>query len=278
MRPDGDLPEALKKGLSPRPGFLEEGKHNFLAAFDASALSRPQILAATKNSRITYLFKFGIGALAFVAVIVSASAYADTANVSATSPLYPLKRLGENVQLALTPASQKARVQATFAVRRVDEITQLQATQPSSTLIRSLDNDLNADISSSVNMDNSEKGNKGAGDNNDKKVFTALCMKLSGTLGANLLSHADLLARFNAKCASDSNSTSTMDTASKVIIPALSSTDLNAISPSSGNGDNGKHGNNGNWNNQDNRNASDTIIENSSTLNVQGILPLEKDF
>lgn len=151
------LPREAQKQLLPRKEFMAQGRERFLAAFDASALARnarPVRARADGRGRpayVTTLFKIGVGALAVLAVGVGLSAYADTANVSATNPLYPLKRLSENVQLALAPAAEKPQLQATFAVRRANEIASLQASAPSSTLIPQLTTDLDQDISSSLN-------------------------------------------------------------------------------------------------------------------------------
>lgn len=125
------------------------GKERFLTAFDASPLATH---AYERPPYISIFFKTGIGVMAALCVAVGVSAYADNANVAATSPLYPLKRLSENVQLALTPTQGKAQLQATFAVRRASEIDALQTSNPTSTLIPQLTSDLDQDISSSLNV------------------------------------------------------------------------------------------------------------------------------
>ena len=146
-----NLPRDAKKSLAPRQEFVAQGKERFLAAFDASEGARnARRSVAERPTYISAFFKVGIGALAMFCVGVGLSAYADTANVSATNPLYPLKRLSENVQVALAPASEKPQLQATFAVRRADEIAALQVAAPSSTLIPQLTSDLDQDINTSL--------------------------------------------------------------------------------------------------------------------------------
>ena len=142
-----EFPRAAQNGLAPREEFIAHGKERFLAAFDASALASDRV---ERTAGMATFFKIGVVAMAAVCVAAGMSVYADTANVSATNPLYPLKRLSENVQLALTPASQKAQLQATFAVRRVKEIDALQASHPTSPLIPALTHDLDSEISSSL--------------------------------------------------------------------------------------------------------------------------------
>jgi hypothetical protein len=141
------LPSAAQKGLLPRKEFMTQGKERFLAAFDASEFAHN---ARARRGYVAAFFKIGVGVMAVLAIGVGLSAYADTANVAATNPLYPLKRLGENVQLALAPATEKPQLQATFAVRRANEIAALQASAPSSTLIPQLTNDMEQDIDASL--------------------------------------------------------------------------------------------------------------------------------
>lgn len=146
------LPDAAQKGLLPRKEFITQGKQRFLAAFDASELARNARAAAARPIYSSTFFKIGVGVLALLCIGVGLSAYADTANVSATNPLYPLKRIGESVQLALAPASEKPQLQATFAVRRANEIAALQVSAPSSTLIPRLTSELDQDINTSLGV------------------------------------------------------------------------------------------------------------------------------
>lgn len=142
------LPPAAQKQLLPREEFMTKGKERFLAVYDASDLARN-----AQQARPAYaaaFFKAGVGVLAVLAIGVGLSAYADTANVAVTNPLYPLKRISENVRLALAPAAEKPQLQATFAVRRADEIAALQASASSSALIPQLTNDMEQDIAASL--------------------------------------------------------------------------------------------------------------------------------
>ena len=133
----------LKKIVKPKDAFTAITKGRFLAAFDAHYGVRPR-------SHSTYFAKVFIAAGACAAVMVSLSAYADTANVAADNPLYPLKRLSENVRIALAPKSAQAGLQATLAVRRAGEIQDLSQRKPSSTLIAGLSTDFDNAVSSSL--------------------------------------------------------------------------------------------------------------------------------
>jgi hypothetical protein len=215
------LPKALQKALLPNEKFIDTGKKHFLAAFDTSPLAA-QSANASENSKapssaFAWGLKFGIGVLAVFAIVAGTSAYADTANVSAENPLYPLKRLGENVQLALTPSQEKAQVQATFAARRAAEIDELQKNHPSSKLIASLVKDLNNDVSSSLTVASNSQLRADS--------LATFCETFSGRLQIALALHPELLARFNAKCGSDVASTT-------IITSSTINTDLGTSSSS----------------------------------------------
>ncbi len=218
------LPLTAQKSLLPRKEFVAQGKERFLAAFDASALAMNAHSARRPYGAI--FLKIGIGVMAALCVAVAVSAYADTANVSATNPLYPLKRLSEDVQLALTPAPEKAQLQARFAVRRADEIAALQASAPSSTLIPKLMHDLNKEIGDSLGTSVNGGGNENKKENNGGNTSGAIIATSSdagpvniyckafnvstsgvfiGSLENDLALHPEALARFNEQCGSESH-------------------------------------------------------------------------
>jgi hypothetical protein len=221
--------------LSPRKEFTEKTKSRFLATFDAHYGTRPQERRSSSQ---------GIGAwakgfatlLSLAAIMVGVSAYADTANVAADSPLYPFKRLTENVQLALTPMSSQGQFEATLATRRAHEIDDLSVRMPSSTLIGRLSLDFQTDVSSSLkDIGSGKKKGKNGGRNAAGTRFEAsgtastsdesdsdtdgssedasiVCNQVSAILSnstsvrLNLLSNRDLLKRFEDRCGEDEGS------------------------------------------------------------------------
>jgi hypothetical protein len=232
------LSPMAQKGLFPRKEFIERGKERFLAVYDASEIAHGATANPVRPAYGAMFFKIGLGVMVVLCVAVGASAYADTANVPPTSLFYPLKRLSENVQLALTPAPEKAQLQATFAVQRANEIEKLQASSPTSTLIPKLTRDLNKDISSSLSVvvgnGNNEhvRGNGNGGENigahatssasmpmvsssissisktEDTGSINVYCSAfnantsgiLIGYLESNLALHPGALAQFNKQC------------------------------------------------------------------------------
>ncbi len=160
----------IKKWLRPRKEFVAKNKAAFLAVFDAA---HPEA-TGKRTHGFTALAKVFVAFGALVAIFAGMSVYADTANVAADSPLYPLKRLSENVQLAIAPSGEKAQLQAIFAARRADEITALKVTNPSSTVIAGLTNDLNADVDASLSDAQSANVQDGSLHKLCDKVFSAL--------------------------------------------------------------------------------------------------------
>jgi hypothetical protein len=181
----------IKKLLKPRKEFTEKTKTAFLAVFDvAHPVGTAAASARATQNRFGIFAKTAIAFAAILAIFASASVYADTANVAADSPLYPLKRLDESVQLAVAPVPEKAQLQATFAARRANEIADLEARTPSSTQIASLSSDLNAALDSSLNDAQSANLSDGQLKTFCDKVLTALA---TGT-------HPIIVHRFAVQC------------------------------------------------------------------------------
>ncbi len=177
-----ELPKKIRKTLVPDREFVEKAKDRFLTAYDAHQTSRNGgregaviAVAGTGGYRAIVaksLFRLAIALVVIAGVATATSVFADTANVPPTSPLYPFKRLAENVQLAFTSNAKKPALELSFAARRIREIDLLEASSFSassgiasssasfegmahvgarrSPLIRSLTRDLGNNISSSL--------------------------------------------------------------------------------------------------------------------------------
>lgn len=159
----------MRFDFEPARTFKDDARRKFLAAFDAR---HP---GDRRTFWITTAARFLAAAAAIVAIVMSgATVYADAANVPAWSPLYPFKRLGENIQIAVAPPSEGASLQASFAARRVEEIGDLQNREPTSTMIGKLAGDANDAVDASIS-DAAKAGLKG-------EELTALCNKLLSTL------------------------------------------------------------------------------------------------
>ncbi len=223
----------MKFNFSPSKEFKERTKARFLAAFDARYPTplRPR----------TSEFVLAIRALAIVLGIAavalgSATVYADTQNVPADNPLYPLKRLGESVQLTLTVPAAKPQLEATLAARRAGEITDLAERHPSSTLLPNLAQDLANAVTASLGGTENRGGETGTGNgapaarpvantmispvasstaqspkpDNLKRVCGTLQSFLnpsSSVVEGGFLGHTNVLQRFEDRCGS-ANATS----------------------------------------------------------------------
>jgi len=179
-------------GLSPDETFIKKTKSRFLAAFDAYYGTRVvHGYSATAKVFATVL--------AAIAIVASASVYADTSNVAPDNSLYSFKRLSERVQLQLTPAARKPQLQATFAIRRMDEISDLQARKPSSTALSALNDDLNAAVNASVSDQASLDAQKGKSPDFCSTFFSAIGAEGSLTHDA-LLKHPQVIQRLEQRC------------------------------------------------------------------------------
>lgn len=204
----------IKKILKPRKDFAEQTKTAFLTVYD-----RAHPATTRASGGFSALARILVACGALIAIFAGASVYADTANVAADSPLYPLKRLGESVQLAVTPAAEKSELQATFAARRASEIVDLETRKPSSTQIASLSSDLNTALNTSLN----DAQNAKLGDGK----LAGFCEKILPTMKT---SRPDIVGRFLNQCgksiATTTIATTTIATTTSTATSTASSTHI----------------------------------------------------
>jgi hypothetical protein len=191
------LPKYIRNILSPRREFSNLAKERFLATYD----TRYGTAQAAVSSRFAFFGKAAVAFVAIVALTGGVSAYADTTNVPANNVLYPLKRLGENVQLLLASNDEKAQLQAIFAARRENEIAELQSASPSSPLVAKLEADMNGDLNASMSAE--EKDDFSV----NQSELQSFCNRVSAviatpslTVRTELLSHPDIFAQFKNNC------------------------------------------------------------------------------
>lgn len=117
----------LKRVFDPRRGFLERSRVAFLGEVAKRRIAPfgPQVrwrMAGIKSIRAVAIF-------AAVALLGTSGlvAFADSQNVRATHPLYPFKRLGEQVRLHITPQPDKHLLHEEFAKRRAQEVREISA-------------------------------------------------------------------------------------------------------------------------------------------------------
>lgn len=114
----------LKNIFEPRKEFLENSRSLFLSEIT----NRPgATFGAPVRIMTRHLFlKYAAGMAGVLLFATSAaSAYADQTDVSPESPLYPLKKLSENVQLTVASNEKKIALYEKFAERRVKEIGEI---------------------------------------------------------------------------------------------------------------------------------------------------------
>jgi len=115
----------LKKYTAPSKEFLNESRGFFINELKKRGVIAP----ARANIRLSPLRKalsYGFASLfALSSVTGGAIVYAQKENVDFNHPLYPMKRLGENIQVGLASAEEKPVLQDELAQKRLTEIKQL---------------------------------------------------------------------------------------------------------------------------------------------------------
>ncbi len=149
------LRREITESLMPDRRFAEGAKRRFLSSYDAHQSFRREGVGFLEKRREAWgtVWKVvGAGAAAF-GIVAATSVYADVRNVAPTNMLYPLKRLAENVSLAVAPASVKPALELSFAARRAQEINALTASPDAAAyapLVANLTSNMDSEVSSSI--------------------------------------------------------------------------------------------------------------------------------
>ncbi len=114
--------------LRPSRAFVARARIRYLSAYqERYPQAHPQAVPVFRY------FSRGLVVGVAVAVLVGgASTYAEQKNVDPTSPLYPLKRSSEAIQLVLTTTAERPALHAKLAERRLGEAEAIRAADPSS--------------------------------------------------------------------------------------------------------------------------------------------------
>lgn len=184
----------LRKAIHPRKEFIRAAKESFLSAFDA------RYGGVARAPHFGFAAKMSLAGLIVAGSTLGVSVYADTHNVAADSPLYAFKRLHEAVQLTFAASETKSQLRVTFAARRANEIDDLAARHPSSTLIKGLSKDFNEDVTNSVKEVDSH-------DLKDDQLGV-FCDQIFAIVGASSSAaqtefslHPEILAQLGDRCA-----------------------------------------------------------------------------
>ncbi len=114
------LPKKIGDVLKPGSEFAKRTKVLFLSAFSQKSGTAP------KSYRLKIAVRFIVPVLAVFSMINIGAAYADSQNIAATSPLYPLKRYSESVKLVFADKYSRPKLELELAGRRVEEIKDLE--------------------------------------------------------------------------------------------------------------------------------------------------------
>lgn len=117
----------LKHAFEPRKDFLEHSREVFLSEVAKRRVApyAPRFAWHTFGVRA---LRYSV-ALSVIALIGTSGlvAYADTTNVGVESPLYPLKRVGEQVRLTVAPANREPELHKELAQRRASEFAEIES-------------------------------------------------------------------------------------------------------------------------------------------------------
>ena len=116
----------LKRSFAPREEFMNNTRELFLAEVAKRRVApyAPQLAWYMFGMRtLRYSIAFAVIALVGTSGLV---AYADGTNVAVDSPLYSLKRVGEQDRLTVAPAAKEVEVYRELAERRANEFIQIE--------------------------------------------------------------------------------------------------------------------------------------------------------
>ncbi|MCL4392407.1 DUF5667 domain-containing protein [Patescibacteria group bacterium] len=138
------IKKLLRKKFSPDPAFLEAAKADFL-----SRISGTKGIAVPVRKRFGWMLKYSVTFAIIVGLGGGLVAYADAQNVPPTHPLYPLKRLGEDITLTFASSGSKPYLHREFAERRLEEIEEVSSAASSTKknqIVKTLDDDFKTEV------------------------------------------------------------------------------------------------------------------------------------
>ncbi len=145
----------LASKLKPDPKFLERARRDFLSRLSSRGIDI-MVVGRRFNAFVKYSIVFGI-ILGLNGALV---AFAQGQNIYPTQPLYPYKRLGENVALVLASSQSKPYLHKTFAERRLNEIKSVVSNKPSNSqeILSELDKDFKYEVNEALSSVESDDG------------------------------------------------------------------------------------------------------------------------
>lgn len=134
----------LRKRFSPDGAFMEVAKADFL-----SRISGTRGIAVPARKRFGWALKYSVTFAIILGLSGGLVAYADGQNVPPTHPLYPLKRLGEDIALTFASSESKPYLHQQFAERRLEEIEEVSSAASSTKknqIVKTLDDDFKTEV------------------------------------------------------------------------------------------------------------------------------------
>jgi hypothetical protein len=135
----------LRKKFLPDAAFMEVAKADFLSRISGTTKG----IAVPAKKGFGWVLKYSVTFAIILGFGGGLVAYADGQNVPPTHPLYPLKRLGEDITLTFASSGSKPYLHREFAERRLEEIEEVSSAASStgkSQIVKTLDNDFKTEV------------------------------------------------------------------------------------------------------------------------------------
>ena len=145
------IQSALRRSHRPSSAARERCKTVFLSAVRTSFPPASPFAEGTMP-KFRYFARGFVTALAIVALVGSVTTYADYADVSAESALYPLKRTSESVRLSLANEEKKPELHLELANRRLKEMKTAKETARAERLANDFTNEIRQSIVITVSV------------------------------------------------------------------------------------------------------------------------------
>ncbi len=168
---------ALRRFVHLRRDFRLRARADFLRAFSERHIAVPVSSPVAGGARIMVRYATLVVAFMF-ALNGGAVVLADSQNVAPNHPLYPYKRLGENIQLSVAPAASRPALRSKFAERRLEEIKEVAEGKTEGNEVEVLNSDFKNEINAALASADTTRG-----------ISTSTRMSLCGSLEKLITEH-----------------------------------------------------------------------------------------
>ena len=177
---------ASRRFVRPRREFLVRTRAEFLEALLQKGVATPVSFSSSNQTRL--VVRYAALATAFMLLLNGgAIVLADSQNVAPSHPLYPYKRLGENVQLSLASNTNRPALRSKFAERRLEEMKEVKQEGPHAEELETLNKEFTNEVNAALVSADTVTG-----------ISTSTHMSLCNSLGQLIKQHGTLMHKESA--------------------------------------------------------------------------------